>query len=71
MYLVFEYVDKNLLEVLEDKPNGLDVCIFSKERQCPQICLLALQSPSLLSQSEHYPQRHQAWKFIGQPRLNS
>jgi len=23
-YLVFEYVEKNLLEVLEDKPNGLE-----------------------------------------------
>jgi cyclin-dependent kinase-like len=25
IYLVFEYVEKNLLEVLEQKPNGLDV----------------------------------------------
>ena len=25
LYLVFEYVDRNLLEVLEDKPDGLDV----------------------------------------------
>ncbi|TMW63107.1 hypothetical protein Poli38472_002048 [Pythium oligandrum] len=24
LYLVFEYVEKNLLEVLEDKPNGID-----------------------------------------------
>ena len=24
LYLVFEYVEKNLLEVLEEKPNGLD-----------------------------------------------
>ncbi|KAE9361355.1 hypothetical protein PF008_g1130 [Phytophthora fragariae] len=24
LYLVFEYVEKNLLEVLEDKPNGVD-----------------------------------------------
>ena len=24
LYLVFEYVDKNLLEVLEEQPNGLD-----------------------------------------------
>lgn len=25
LYLVFEYVEKNLLEVIEEKPNGLDV----------------------------------------------
>ena len=25
LYLVFEYVDRNLLEVLEDKPDGLNV----------------------------------------------
>ena len=25
LYLVFEYVDRNLLEVLEEKPNGLEV----------------------------------------------
>jgi cyclin-dependent kinase-like len=24
VYLVFEYMDKNLLEVLEESPNGLD-----------------------------------------------
>ena len=24
MYLVFEYLEKNLLEILEEKPNGLD-----------------------------------------------
>ena len=24
LYLVFEFLDKNLLEVLEDQPNGLD-----------------------------------------------
>ena len=24
LYLVFEYLDKNLLEILEEKPNGLD-----------------------------------------------
>jgi serine/threonine protein kinase len=27
LYLVFEYVEKNLLEVLDEKPNGLDVTI--------------------------------------------
>jgi len=25
MYLVFEYVDRNLLEVLEENPSGIDV----------------------------------------------
>jgi cyclin-dependent kinase-like len=25
LYLVFEYVEKNLLEVIEEKPSGLDV----------------------------------------------
>jgi cyclin-dependent kinase-like len=25
LYLVFEYVDRNLLEVLEERPNGLGV----------------------------------------------
>jgi cyclin-dependent kinase-like len=24
LYLVFEYIEKNLLEILEDRPNGLD-----------------------------------------------
>ena len=24
MYLVFEYLEKNLLEILEERPNGLD-----------------------------------------------
>ena len=28
LYLVFEYVDRNLLEVLEEKPNGLGVKII-------------------------------------------
>ena len=28
MYLVFEYVERNLLEVLEENPSGLDVTIF-------------------------------------------
>ena len=28
LYLVFEYVEKNLLEVLEEKNNGLDVKIL-------------------------------------------
>ncbi len=27
IYLVFEYIEKNLLEVLEGKPSGLDVNI--------------------------------------------
>ena len=25
MYLVFEYVDRNLLEILEENPNGIEV----------------------------------------------
>jgi cyclin-dependent kinase-like len=25
LYLIFEYVERNLLEVLEEKPNGIDV----------------------------------------------
>lgn len=29
LYLVFEYVDRNLLEVLEAKPHGLDVRTIS------------------------------------------
>ena len=28
LYLVFEYVEKNLLEVIEDQPAGLDVSII-------------------------------------------
>ncbi len=28
IYLVFEFVDRNLLEVLEEKPSGLDVSLF-------------------------------------------
>jgi len=28
IYLVFEYVEKNLLEVLEEKPNGLNVILY-------------------------------------------
>lgn len=28
LYLILEYVDKNLLEVLETKPSGLDVLPF-------------------------------------------
>jgi len=27
LYLVFEYVDRNLLEVLEERPDGIDVKI--------------------------------------------
>lgn len=29
LYLVFEYVEKNLLEVLDEKPNGLDVLNYT------------------------------------------
>lgn len=32
LYLVFEYVDKNLLEILEDSPNGLAVTYKQPER---------------------------------------
>jgi cyclin-dependent kinase-like len=28
MYLVFEYVDRNLLEILEENPTGLDVNLY-------------------------------------------
>jgi cyclin-dependent kinase-like len=28
IYLVFEFVDRNLLEVLEEKPSGLEVSIL-------------------------------------------
>ena len=31
LYLVFEYVDRNLLEVLEEKPNGLRVHFSSRQ----------------------------------------
>jgi cyclin-dependent kinase-like len=30
LYLVFEYVDKNLLEILDERPNGLDPLIVKK-----------------------------------------
>ena len=30
LYLVFEYVDKNLLEILEDSPNGIDALLVKK-----------------------------------------
>lgn len=30
LFLVFEYVEKNLLEILEEKPNGLDPEIVRK-----------------------------------------
>ena len=32
LYLVFEYVDRNLLEVLEEKPNGLGVISIQTDR---------------------------------------
>ena len=28
LYLVFDYVEKNLLEILEEQPDGLDVSLF-------------------------------------------
>ena len=31
LYLVFEYVDRNLLEILEDNPNGLKVSILAQD----------------------------------------
>ena len=36
LYLVFEYVEKNLLEVLEEKPNGLPSDLV--RRYCYQLC---------------------------------
>ena len=34
IYLVFEYIEKNLLEVLEGKPAGLDVkSLFLKRKK--------------------------------------
>jgi cyclin-dependent kinase-like len=30
VYLVFEYMDKNILEVLEESPNGLDPELIRK-----------------------------------------
>jgi cyclin-dependent kinase-like len=36
LYLVFEYVEKNLLEVLEEKPNGLSSDLV--RRYCYQLC---------------------------------
>jgi hypothetical protein len=28
LYLVFEYIEKNLLEVLEENSNGIDVILY-------------------------------------------
>jgi cyclin-dependent kinase-like len=30
LYLVFEYVERNLLEVLEEQPNGIDLQILKR-----------------------------------------
>jgi len=30
LYLVFEYVDKNLLEILEDSPSGIEPTLVKK-----------------------------------------
>mmetsp|Transcript_81366 Transcript_81366/g.230954 ORF Transcript_81366/g.230954 Transcript_81366/m.230954 type:complete len:117 (-) Transcript_81366:28-378(-) len=37
LYLVFEYVEKNLLEVLEDKPSGLSPSLV--QRYIYQLCM--------------------------------
>ena len=36
IYLVFEYVERNLLEVLEEKPEGLDVSKIDLSQLIPQ-----------------------------------
>lgn len=52
LYLVFEFMDRNLLEVLEDQPNGLDVQLLVLnyiDKRCKALYILIVESYILLS----------------------
>ena len=70
LYLVLEYVDKNLLEVLEDRPNGLDVISIKIDRFGQEIRILTVQGTRLLPPPRHHPQGHQTRKSAGQSWLS-
>lgn len=46
LYLVFEYVDKNLLEVLEDNPDGLPFEAVRRQEQASITIVPVSASPS-------------------------
>lgn len=54
LHLVFEYVDKNLLEVLEEQPNGISVSLNSAIND-QVIYLPALPGYTLSSLKANYP----------------
>lgn len=66
LYLVFEYVEKNLLEVLEENSVGIDVSGVLKGLTYPALgqttALLRLpddQGCHFLPSFQHHPQRYQ------------
>ena len=48
LYLVFEYVDKNLLEIIEEQPSGLDPDTVTS--YISQVCKKKLASKTLYSE---------------------
>ena len=72
IYLVFEFVEKNLLEVLEEKPSGLDVRrSLTLARLHPQDHLPTAPSHRLLPPPQRRPQGHQAREPPHQRRRHS
>jgi serine/threonine protein kinase len=75
LYLVFEYVDRNLLEVLEAKPNGLDVFPFKIVKKINDIertggvhqeaDVPAVQVDRLHPQIGHPAQGHKTGEYSG------
>ncbi len=59
MYLVFEYVDRNLLEILEEHPTGLDVMYLILGGEDKVHSLLAGGGVELLPLDGRDPQGHQ------------
>ena len=64
LYLVFEYVDKNLLEILENEPDGLSVTAYALSRYIfvahsdTWIHLSASPRHPSPPQQQHHPPRH-------------
>jgi serine/threonine protein kinase len=71
LHLVFEFVDRTVLEILEKTPKGIDVSVsVNPARLYSGLPLPGLQSHRLLALQANHPQRREAREPVGQ-QVNS
>ncbi len=67
LHLVFEYIDKTLLEVLEaNGGKGLNVGFADQAQRDPELPVPAHESARLPAQQKHNPQRRETGKHAHQ-----